>query len=72
MTVLTNSLFDIGVTDSPLYRICLETEEIASHVLLQCDEVAIHKAKHLGTPDDLRDVFGNVKKLGEFLEELES
>ncbi|XP_063365177.1 uncharacterized protein LOC134653684 [Cydia amplana] len=39
-----------GVTDSPLCRGCMEKEETASHVVLECSGVAAYRAKHLGSP----------------------
>lgn len=38
--------------------------------MLEWDEVAVYIAKHLGAPSDLRGAFGNIKKLGSFLEDL--
>ncbi|XP_063536077.1 uncharacterized protein LOC134751034 [Cydia strobilella] len=59
-----------GVTDSPLCRGCMETEETASHVVLECSGVAPYRAKHLGSPRDLPEVLLNIKGLIGFLEEL--
>ncbi|XP_063371855.1 uncharacterized protein LOC134660086 [Cydia amplana] len=50
-----------GVTDSPLCRGCMETEETASHVVLECSGVAPYRAKHLGSPRDLPEVLLNIK-----------
>ncbi|XP_063367833.1 uncharacterized protein LOC134656250 [Cydia amplana] len=54
-----------GVTDSPLCRGCMEKEETASHVVLECSGVAPYRAKHLGSPRDLPEVLLNIKALAE-------
>jgi hypothetical protein len=64
-------LFIIGITDSPLCRASRETEETVIHVLLECNAVAHHRAAHLGTPGDLREVTRNTKALCGFLKTLE-
>lgn len=63
-------LFVLGVTDSPLCRACMEVEETAAHVILECIGVSQHRANHLGTPRCLSEVAGNVRSLLAFLEEL--
>ncbi|XP_063380948.1 uncharacterized protein LOC134667460 [Cydia fagiglandana] len=63
-------LFITGVTDSPLCRGCMEEEETASHVVLECSGLAPYRAKHLGSPSDLPEVLLNIKGLIGFLEEL--
>lgn len=63
-------LYVLGVTDSPLCRACLEAEETAAHVLMECTGVADYRAKHLGQSRDLPGIVGNVKGLLAFLEEL--
>ncbi|XP_061727454.1 uncharacterized protein LOC133532697 [Cydia pomonella] len=63
-------LFTTGVTDSPLCRGCMETEETASHVVLECSGVTPYRAKHLESPRDLPEVLLNIKGLIGFLEEL--
>ncbi|XP_047988499.1 uncharacterized protein LOC125228094 [Leguminivora glycinivorella] len=64
-------LDDIGATDSPLCRGCMETEETAAHVVLECSGEAPYRAKYLGSPRDLPEVLLNIKDLVGFLEELE-
>ncbi|XP_047990636.1 uncharacterized protein LOC125240780 isoform X2 [Leguminivora glycinivorella] len=59
-----------GATDSPLCRGCMETEETAAHVVLECSGVAPYRAKYLGSPRDLPEVLLNIKGLVGFLEEL--
>ncbi|XP_047987832.1 uncharacterized protein LOC125230921 isoform X2 [Leguminivora glycinivorella] len=59
-----------GATDSPLCRGCMETEETAAHVVLECIGVAPYRAKYLGSPRDLPEVLLNIKGLVGFLEEL--
>ncbi|XP_047992081.1 uncharacterized protein LOC125230871 [Leguminivora glycinivorella] len=63
-------LFITGATDSPLCRGCMETEETAAHVVLECIGVAPYRAKYLGSPRDLPEVLLNIKGLVGFLEEL--
>lgn len=63
-------LFTIGVTDSPLCRACMEEEETAAHVVLECSGVANYRAKHLGLTGCFPEVVGNTKGLLDFLEEL--
>ncbi|XP_045452992.1 uncharacterized protein LOC123662152 [Melitaea cinxia] len=63
-------LFNMGITDSPLCRACMGTEETATHVLLYCPGVAAYRAQHLGTLKTLPEIFKKPKKLLKFLEEL--
>lgn len=63
-------LFNLGVTDSPLCRACMETEETAAHVMLHCTAVAQYRAKHLGELRCLPEVTIDIKGLVNFLEEL--
>ncbi|CAH2232099.1 jg4773 [Pararge aegeria aegeria] len=44
----------VGITDSPLCRVCMEADETPTHVVLQCRGVAEQRAayqsmKHLAT-----------------------
>ncbi|XP_063382581.1 uncharacterized protein LOC134668985 isoform X2 [Cydia fagiglandana] len=66
----SSPLRNSGVTDSPLCRGCMEKEETASHVVLECSGLAPYRAKHLGSPRDLPEVLLNIKGLIGFLEEL--
>jgi hypothetical protein len=68
---LNKHMFIIGITDSPLCRACRETDETVTHVLLECNAVAQHRAAHLGTPVDLREVMRNAKALCGYLKTLE-
>lgn len=63
-------LFNLGVTDSPLCRGCMEEEETAAHVLLECRGVAPYRARYLGSPGSVQEAITNVKALGAFLAEL--
>ncbi|RVE42973.1 hypothetical protein evm_012377 [Chilo suppressalis] len=63
-------LFNIGVMDSPLCKGCMEAEETAIHVLLECNGVAEYRAKYFGSPENLQEAVTNVKALGVFLAEL--
>lgn len=63
-------LFNLGVTDSPLCRGCLEAEETAAHIILECTGVTTYRANHLGTPRTLPEVIGDTRGLLKFLEEL--
>ena len=60
----------LGVTDSPLCRACMEREETAAHVLLECPAVAPYRATHLAMARTLPEVVRNTKGLLAFLEEL--
>lgn len=68
--LLNKHLHNLGVTDSPLCRACMEAEETATHILLECAGVANYRALHLGSPRSLQEVVGNVKGLLGFLKEL--
>ena len=60
----------LGVTDCPLCRACLEEDETAAHVLLQCPEVATYRNKYFGNPSTLWEIVSNIKGLLAFLGEL--
>lgn len=60
----------LGVTDSPLCRACMGTEETAAHVLMECTEVAEYRARFLNNERNLPEVISNVKGLLGYLEEL--
>lgn len=68
--LLNKHLYTLGITDSPLCRACMESEETANHVLMECPGVATYRATHLGSPGSLQEVIGNVKGLLDFLQEL--
>ncbi|XP_038217942.1 uncharacterized protein LOC119836631 [Zerene cesonia] len=63
-------LFNLGITDSPLCRACMTTEETAAHVIMECTAVAEYRARHLGCPRSLPEVFSSPHKLLSFMEEL--
>ncbi|CAH2099133.1 unnamed protein product [Euphydryas editha] len=63
-------LFNLGVTDSPLCRACMEAEETAAHIVLECTGLANYRAKHLGSPTTLPEVIGDTRGLVKYLEEL--
>ncbi|XP_063531089.1 uncharacterized protein LOC134742085 [Cydia strobilella] len=67
---LNKHLLTMRVTDSPLCRACMEAEETAAHVILECPGVAEYRAQYLGSPGPLPEVVGNIKGLLGFLEEL--
>lgn len=66
---LNKHLFNIGVTDSPLCRGCLNREETAAHLLLECDSVAVQRQDHLGSPRTLQEACTDISELLAFLEE---
>ncbi|CAH2236270.1 jg7034 [Pararge aegeria aegeria] len=59
-----------GITDSPLCRACMETEETPIHVMLQCNGVAEQRAAHLGSSATLDEAFGDLGGLLSFWSEL--
>ncbi|XP_073948802.1 uncharacterized protein [Choristoneura fumiferana] len=61
--LLNKHLHNLGVTDSPLCRACMEAEETATHILLECSGVANYRALHLGSPGSLQEVAGNASGL---------
>ena len=63
-------LFSLGITDSPLCRGCMEAEETAAHVLIECSAVASYRAKYLRPSRSLPEIVASIKSLLEFLEEL--
>ena len=69
-TPFNKHMCTLGITDSPLCRGCMDEEETAAHVLLECTSVASYRTKHLGTPRSLPEVTSNLKGLVGFLEEI--
>ncbi len=69
-TPFNKHMYTLGITDSPLCRGCMDEEETAAHVLLECTSVANFRTKHLGTPRSLPEVTSNLKGLVGFLEEI--
>lgn len=67
---LNKHLFTLGITDSPLCRGCMEAEETAAHVLLECSAVTTQRATILGSPGTLPEACQDVKRLVGFLVEL--
>lgn len=67
---LNKHLFVLGVTDSPLCRGCMEAEETATHVLLECGSVASQRTAFLGTPGSLQEACGNITGLLAFLDDI--
>ncbi|CAH2239685.1 jg12461 [Pararge aegeria aegeria] len=59
-----------GITDSPLCRACMETEETPIHVMLQCNGVAEQRAAHLGSSATLHEALGDLGGLLSFWSEL--
>ncbi|CAH2233788.1 jg19559 [Pararge aegeria aegeria] len=39
----------LDITDSPLCRACMKTDETPKHVMLQCNGVVEQRAAHLGS-----------------------
>lgn len=60
---LNRHLFNIGVTDSPLCRGCMEAEETPMHVILECGSVAEQRAKFLKSPSSLPEACNNISGL---------
>ncbi|KAI5643461.1 RNase H domain-containing protein [Phthorimaea operculella] len=67
---LNKHLFTINATDSPLCRGCLNAEETASHVILACEGVAIHRAEILDNPGSLQEACERPRRLLSFWKEL--
>ncbi|CAH2269371.1 jg14076 [Pararge aegeria aegeria] len=63
-------LWQTGITDSPLCRACMETEETPIHVMLQCNGVAEQRAAHLGSSATLHEALGDLGGLLSFWGEL--
>ncbi|CAH2232604.1 jg14798 [Pararge aegeria aegeria] len=61
----------MSITDSPLCRACMETEETATHVMLQCNGVAEQRAAHLGSSATLHEALGDLGGLLSFWSELD-
>ncbi|XP_063630304.1 uncharacterized protein LOC134801617 [Cydia splendana] len=68
--IITDIIAIRCMDDSPLCRACMEAEETAAHVILECPGVAKYRAQHLGSPGSLPEVVGNIKGLLGFLVEL--
>ncbi|CAH2212531.1 jg854 [Pararge aegeria aegeria] len=67
---LPEKLKEIGKTDSPLCRACMETDETPTNVLLRCRGVAEQCAAYLGTPASLPEALGDLGGLLSFWSEL--
>ncbi|CAH2237104.1 jg24443 [Pararge aegeria aegeria] len=67
---LNKHLSILGITDSPLCRACMETEETPLHVMLQCNGVAEQRAAHLGSSATLHEALGDLGGLLSFWSEL--
>ncbi|XP_063375457.1 uncharacterized protein LOC134663070 [Cydia amplana] len=67
---LNKHLHNMGKTDSPLCRACMEEEETTKHILLECKQVETYRNKYLGTPSTLKEAVSNLKTLLGFMEEL--
>ena len=67
---LNKHLFNLNITDSPLCRACMKTNETPSHVLLECEEVAEQRARTLGNPRTTREACRRFKRMLSFWEEL--
>jgi hypothetical protein len=56
---LKGHLFKMGLTDSPICERCLEKEELATHILCDCEAIAYLRFRHLGhhfmEPGDYHD-----------------
>ncbi|CAH2224347.1 jg6598 [Pararge aegeria aegeria] len=59
-----------GITDSPLCRACMETEETPIHIMLQCNGVAEQRAARLGSTATLHEALGDLGGLLSFWSEL--
>ncbi|CAH2268899.1 jg21168 [Pararge aegeria aegeria] len=64
------STLSVCITDSPLCRACMETEETPIHVMLQCNGVAEQRAAHLGSSATLHEALGDLGGLLSFWSEL--
>ncbi|RVE41603.1 hypothetical protein evm_013751 [Chilo suppressalis] len=63
-------LCNIGISDSPLCRACLEADETSAHVLLECRGVARQRTSLMGSPKTIVEACSNIRGLLSFLEEL--
>ncbi|CAH2235257.1 jg20632 [Pararge aegeria aegeria] len=68
---LNKHLSIFGITDSPLCRACMETDETPIHVMLQCNGVAEEHAARLGSSATLREAFVDLGGLLSFWNERE-
>ncbi|KAI5644946.1 RNase H domain-containing protein [Phthorimaea operculella] len=69
---LNKHLFTINATDSPMCSVwgCLNAEETASHVILACEGLAIHRAEILDNPGSLQEACERPRRLLSFWKEL--
>ncbi|XP_045534631.1 uncharacterized protein LOC123721138 [Papilio machaon] len=63
-------LFNLGITDSPLCRACMEEEETALHVIQHCPAVSDYRDRYLGPPRSPPEITSNIKGLLGFFGEL--
>ncbi|CAH2238200.1 jg11482 [Pararge aegeria aegeria] len=62
-------MFSKSITDSPLCRACMETDETSIHVMLQCNGVAEQRAAQLGSSAKIQ-ALGDLGGLLSFRNEL--
>ncbi|CAB3237356.1 unnamed protein product [Arctia plantaginis] len=67
---LNRQLFIINATDSPLCRGCLEAEETAVHVVLECEGVATQRASIIPDTKSLLEACERPRRLLRFWKEL--
>ncbi|CAH2242733.1 jg11462 [Pararge aegeria aegeria] len=60
----------LGITDSPLFRACMETDVTPKHVMHQYNGVAERRAGHLGSSATLQEALGDLCGLLSFWSEL--
>lgn len=48
-------MFNLGITDSPLCRASMRTEEEPAHVIIECEGVVNYPIKHLVSPRSLSE-----------------
>ncbi|CAH2229235.1 jg6742 [Pararge aegeria aegeria] len=70
LVLIIGRKFTTRITDSPLCRACMETEETPRHVILQCNGVAEQRAAHLGSSALLYEALGDLGGLLSFWNEL--
>ncbi|XP_045541387.1 uncharacterized protein LOC123722860 [Papilio machaon] len=63
-------LFNLGITDSPLCRACMEEEETALHVIQHCPAVSDYRDRYLGPPRSPPEITSIIKGLLGFFGEL--
>ncbi|CAH2236626.1 jg16465 [Pararge aegeria aegeria] len=59
-----------GITDSPLYRACMEADETPTSGMLRSREGAEQRAPYLGSPASLPKALGDLGGLLSFRSEL--